>query len=48
MTRSKQPTLDELLDGFDPAQHRHPLMLDFPPIGSETGAEPSEIADLSD
>jgi antitoxin component of MazEF toxin-antitoxin module len=32
-------TLDSLLDQFDPAVHRHPLHLDFPPAGTETGSD---------
>jgi len=32
-------TLDALLDRFDPAIHRHDLMLNFPPVGTETGAQ---------
>jgi antitoxin component of MazEF toxin-antitoxin module len=31
-------TLNDLLDRFDPSIHRHELMLDFPPVGTETGA----------
>ena len=29
-------TLDSLLARFDPARHRHDLMLDSPPVGGET------------
>lgn len=29
-------TMTELLVGFDPAKHRHPLRLDDAPIGTET------------
>lgn len=36
----KRPTLDDLLAGFDPARHRHPLAFDDAPRGSETPLDP--------
>jgi antitoxin component of MazEF toxin-antitoxin module len=29
-------TLDDLLARFDPAKHRHELIMDDPPVGRET------------
>jgi hypothetical protein len=34
--QAPRPTLDDLLARFDPAKHRHDLMLDDPPVGGET------------
>jgi antitoxin component of MazEF toxin-antitoxin module len=31
-------TMSDLLARFDPAKHRHELMLDAAPVGTETGA----------
>jgi antitoxin component of MazEF toxin-antitoxin module len=36
--RLPEVTLDALLDRFDPTLHRHELLLDFDPVGTETGA----------
>jgi len=38
----REVTLDSLLARFDPAKHRHPLMLDDAPVGREFGADGSE------
>lgn len=35
----RKTTLTEILARFDPEKHRHKLMLDDAPVGTETGGE---------